>query len=188
MRSPTDFIVRPRNGKRYDNIKKIGGIDFITSTSKEDHKSSNRFAEVVSTPISYDGDIKPGDTIVVHHNVFKYYYDMRGRQKSGRSFLKDDLFLIDPYQYYLYDSGDGWKCDDRFCFVKPIPKQDFYLDVPGKYQPLFGELKYINKKLLSFGLEQGDIVSFKPDSEYEFNIDGDLLYRVSSDWITMKWN
>jgi hypothetical protein len=62
------------------------------------------------------------------------------------------------------------------------------LDIPGKYQPLFGELKYINKKLISFGLSQGDIVSFKPDSEYEFNIDGELLYRVSSDWITMKWN
>ena len=120
MRSPTNFIVRPKEGRRYDNIKKIGGIDFITSTSKEDHKSSNRFAEVVSTPISYDGDIKPGDTIVVHHNVFKYYYDMKGREKSGRSFLKDDLFLIDPYQYYLYNDGNGWKCDDRFCFVKPI--------------------------------------------------------------------
>ena len=61
MRSPFSFIIKPLNGRRYDNIKSIGDIEFITSTSQEDHTSSNRFAEVVSTPIDYDGDIKKGD-------------------------------------------------------------------------------------------------------------------------------
>ena len=52
MRSPFNFIVRPYNGRRYDNIKKIGGIDFITSSSQEDHTVSNRYATVVATPIN----------------------------------------------------------------------------------------------------------------------------------------
>ena len=64
MRSPNQFIVKPLNGKRYDNTKKVGGIDLIVSTSEEDHKFSNRYAEVIALPISYKGDIKVGDTLL----------------------------------------------------------------------------------------------------------------------------
>ena len=101
MQSPHSFIVRPVKGRRYDNIKDIGGIDFITSVSKEDHKASNRHAEVVSTPLNYSGDIKKGDILLVHHNVFKFYFDMKGREKSGKSFFKDDLFFIDNDQFFF---------------------------------------------------------------------------------------
>ena len=93
MRAPYNFIVKPLNNKRYNNTQKIGGIDFVTSTSQENHIASNREAIVISLPIIYNGPIHIGDTLLVHHNVFKFYYDMQGRQKSGRSFFKDDLFL-----------------------------------------------------------------------------------------------
>jgi len=186
MKSPFNFIVRPYNGRRYDNVKEIGGIDFITSTSQEDHTVSNRYAEVVETPIGYKGEIQPGDTIIVHHNVFKYYNDMKGRQKSGKSFFKDDLFLVDDYQYFLYKHKDEWKAEDQFCFVKPIAKEEFYLHIPGVEQPLVGVIRYTNNKLLSLGVKEGDLVSFKPDSEYEFNIEGEKLYRVFTSSITMK--
>lgn len=186
MKSPFNFIVRPYNGRRYDNVKEIGGVDFITSSSQEDHTVSNRYAEVIETPIGYKGEIVPGDTIIVHHNVFKYFYDMKGRQKSGKSFFKDDLFLVDDYQYYLYSSGDSWKAEDLFCFVKPLPKQEYYLKTSGTEQPLIGVIKYTNNKLLSLGINQGDTVSFIPDSEYEFDIDGEKLYRVLTNSITIK--
>lgn len=184
MKSPTNFIVRPLNGRRYNNIKKIGDVDLITSTSQEDHKVSNRYAEVVSTPINYSGDIQPGDTLIVHHNVFKYYYDMKGRQKSGKSFLMDDLFLVDDYQYYMYKNNNEWKSKEEFCFIKPIPKEEFYIDSHAKNQPLVGKVRYINNTLLSYGVNVDDVVSFKPESEYEFDIDGEKLYRVRTDWIT----
>ena len=93
MKSPFNFIVKPLKGKRYDNTKEIAGLELVVSTSEEDHKFSNRYAEVIETPIGYTGAIKSGDTLLVHHNVFKYYNDMKGRQKSGRSFFKDDLFF-----------------------------------------------------------------------------------------------
>ena len=93
MRSPYNFIVKPNKGRRYDNVKEVGGIDLIVSSSQEDHTVSNRYATVVETPIGYDGEIQKGDTLLVHHNVFKYYYDMKGRQKSGKSYFMDDLFL-----------------------------------------------------------------------------------------------
>jgi hypothetical protein len=34
---------------------------------------------------------------------------------------------------------------------------------------------------MEHGLSEGDEVAFTPDSEYEFNIDGEKLYRVNSD-------
>ena len=95
MKSPFYFIVKPKENKRYVNTKNISGVDLVTSTSEENHKASNREGIVVSTPIGYTGKIKEGDTLLVHHNVFKYYNDMKGRQKSGKSFFKDNLFFIE---------------------------------------------------------------------------------------------
>ena len=98
MKSPFYFIAKPVKGKRYDNTKEIGGLEIIVSTSEEDHQFSNRYAEVVETPLGYNGPIVPGDTLIVHHNVFKFYNDMKGNRRSGRSFFKDDIFLIDNEQ------------------------------------------------------------------------------------------
>ena len=186
MQSPYSFIVRPIKGRRYDNIKDIGGIDFITSVSKEDHKASNRFAEVVSTPLNYTGEIEKGDTLLVHHNVFKFYFDMKGREKSGKSFFKDDLFFIDSDQFFLYKKDNKWCGYDKYCFIKPIPKKDFYLKGVGvKEEPLCGKVKYSNKQLEELGVKVGDEISFTPDSEYEFYVDGEKLYRMFTNNITM---
>jgi hypothetical protein len=121
MKSPTQFIVKPINGSRYDNVRMIAGVEFIVNTSEEDHKFSNRQAEVIETPIDYKGPIKSGDTLIVHHNVFKFYNDIKGRRRSGKSFFKDDLFFIDYEQFFLYKSEGKWNAHDRYCFVKPLP-------------------------------------------------------------------
>lgn len=186
MRSPFYFIVKPLEGKRYKNSKKIGGIDFLTSTSEENHLASNREAVVISTPVNYSGDIETGDILLVHHNVFKYYYDMQGKQKSGKSFFIDDLFFVDNEQFFMYKKKNKWICHDRYCFVKPIPTTESYIHKPMSEEPLMGELKYINKKLKSYGLSEGDYISFKPDSEYEFTVDGEKLYRMYDHQITVQ--
>ena len=85
MKSPFYFIVNPLEDKRYDNVRKYGDNEFIISASKEDHKVTNRFAVVSSVPMYYKGPIKIGDVVVVHHNVFRIYNDMKGREKSVES-------------------------------------------------------------------------------------------------------
>ena len=186
MQSINQFIVRPKNNKRYDNTKEIGGLEVLVSTSEEDHRFSNRFAEVVSVPIIYDGPIKKGDTLIVHHNVFKFYNDMRGRRKSGKSFFMNDLFFVDNYQFYMYHNGTQWNAHNNFCFVKPISVEDSYIFKPIKHEPLMGEMVYPNEYMKSLGVDEGTKVSFKPDSEYEFNIEGQKLYRVLDNQITME--
>ena len=186
MRSPFYFIVKPMNGKRYDNTKDIGGVDLIVSTSEEDHKFSNRYAEVIELPLGYKGPIQQGDTLLVHHNAFKFYNDMKGRQKSGKSFFKDDLFFIETEQFYLYKNEGKWKTYDRYCFVKPVPVTESYIKKPFSNEPLMGIMKYPNEYLLSRGIRAGDTVCFTPDSEYEFIVDEETLYRIYDHQITIK--
>jgi len=186
MKSPFNFIVKPSNNKRYDNTIKIGNVNLITSSSKEDHTVSNRYAIVVETPINYTGPIKPGDTLLVHHNVFKYYNDMQGREKSGKSFFKDNLFFIDNDQFFMYKQNGEWKAHSKYCMIKPIEKSgNHYLKTHAEEEPLIGLVKYPNKYLISKGINKGDKVSFQPDSEYEFNVDGEKLYRMFDKNITM---
>ncbi len=184
MQSPDRFIVRPINGKRYNNTKDIGGLDFITSTSEEDFKFSNREAEVISLPLDYKGDIEIGDTLLVHHNVFKFYNDMKGRRQSGRSFFKDDLFFIEDEQFYMYKKNGKWKAHGRNCFVKPSAVKKSFIDKPGEYEPLIGTVKYINEELIKLGVKEGDEISFQPESEYEFRVDDETLYRMFTNNIT----
>ena len=185
MRSPYNFIVTPLKNKRYDNSKGIGEIDFITSVSQEDHTTANRFGKVISLPINYSGPVKEGDTLLVHHNVFKLYYDMYGREKSGRSFLKDNLFLIDHEQFFLYKQNKKWKAHGKYCFIKPTGLKESYIFKGGNEEPLVGTIKYINKELELLGVKEGDKISFTPDSEYEFNVEGEKLYRMFTNNITM---
>ncbi len=186
MKSPFYFIVKPVDDKRYKNTKTIEGMEIITSTSEENHKAANREAEVVATPIGYNGQIEKGDILLVHHNVFKFYNDMKGRQKSGKSFFKDNLFFIENDQFFMYKHKGEWYCHDRYCFVKPIPKEESFVSKLGTEEPLIGIMKYPNKYLSSKGVEKGDRICFKPDSEYEFTVDDEKLYRMYDHQITLK--
>ena len=97
------------------------------------------------------------------------------------------MFLIDPEQFFLYKNKKEWKTYDRYCFVKPIKvKQDMYINKNTTYEPLVGIMKYANKYLKEQGLANGDTVSFNPHSEYEFYVDGELLYRIYDHQITIK--
>jgi len=185
VRSPFNFIVTPYNNRRYDNIKKIEGMDFITSVSEEDHTASNRFAQVKELPINYTGPVEKGDTLVVHHNVFKFYNDMKGRQKSGRSFFKDNLFFVDEHQFFLYKNNNTWQAYGKYCFIKPASLKESYISKPGTEEPLCGTIKYINQELLDLGVKAGDEVSYQPESEYPFIIDDEKLYRMYTDNITL---
>ena len=185
MRSPKEFIVKPLQGKRYDNTKKIGDVDLILSTSEEDHNFSNRQGVVQALPLGYTGPIEIGDILLVHHNVFKFYYDMKGYQRSGKSFFKDDLFFIDNDQFYLYKKKDKWIAHDRYCFIKPMPVEDSVIMKACNKEPLMGVMEYPNKYLKSKGVKKGDKVSYTPFNNYEFRIDGDVFYRLHDHQVTM---
>lgn len=185
MKSLYEFIVTPVGGNRYNNMKEVEGIDLIVSTSEEDSRFANREATVLETPINYDGPIEPGDIMIVHHNVFKFYNDMKGNRKSGKSFFRDDIFFVDDEQYFAFKKGGKWYAHDKYCFIKPVPIEQSEIYNPSKYEPLVGEMVIPNNYLLNQGVKAGDKVGFKPTSEYEFLIDGEILYRTFDHMITL---
>lgn len=181
MKSPFYFIVKPKDGKRYDDER--NGI--ILSTSKEDYKTSTREAIVIATPIGYEGPVQVGDTIIVHHNTFKYYYDMRGREKSSWNYFRDDLFFIDDPYAYKRDC-DTWKGIGRYVFVSPVENDHTGITTIDAEKPLVGTIKYANEEVLSLGLKVGDMVTFEPESEYPFWIDNEKVYRMYTKNLTIK--
>ena len=184
MKAVYNFVVTPVKS-RYNNTKDIDGKELIVNTEIYNHQYVNREAVVKAIPTIGKTNIRVGDTVIVHHNVFKYYNDMQGKIQSGKSYFKDDLFFIDEEQYYAYHNGVEWNAIDRYCFIKPAPVEDSYIYKPLSEEPLIGIVKYPNEYLKSKGVTKGVKVCYKPESEYEFNIDGEKLYRMFDHQITM---
>jgi len=184
MRSVYDFIIKPV-GKRYDNEIKVGEHTLITNSSIESFKHVNNIAEVVETPVAFATPIRKGDLIMVHHNVFRVFYDMKGIKKNSRSFLKDDLFFCAVDQVYLYKRKDTWKSFGDRCFVAPIKNKD--LLSTDKLAGLIGILKIGNSSLEESGINPGDIVGFTPNSEWEFVVNSQLMYCMKSNDIVIKY-
>jgi hypothetical protein len=110
---------------------------------------------------------------------------MKGRERSGKSFFKDDLFFIDFDQFYMYKQNNKWSCHSKYCMIKPIAKKNHYLKTHLEEEPLVGYLKYSNNELENLGVKEGDLVSFQPNSEYEYNVEGEKLYRMFTNNITL---
>ena len=184
MRSVYDFIIKPV-GKRYDNEVKVGEHTLITNSSIESFKHVNNIAEVVETPVAFATPIRKGDLIIVHHNLFRVFYDMKGIKKNSRSFLKDDLFFCAVDQVYLYKRTDTWKSFGDRCFVAPVKNKD--LLSTDKVADLIGILKIGNSSLEESGINPGDIVGFTPNSEWEFVVDNQIMYCMKSNDIVIKY-
>jgi len=185
MNSLYDFIVKPIGEDRYANSKKIGQKELILNTKIESWKFVNRFAKVISTPLAINTDIKKGDTIVLHQNVFRRFYNMQGKQTNSRSYFKDNLYFAAVDQIYLYKNKDKWESFGDRCFVKPIKNSDNIRN--RKEQPYVGILKIGNNKLEASNINSGDMVGFKPGAEWEFFIDDERLYCMKSNDIVIKY-
>ena len=184
MRGLYCFVVKPVKS-RYNNVKKIGDKSLITNTEIFTHKNVNRNAIVLSIPKGFKTNIQVGDEVIVHHNVFRRWRDIRGVEQNSKSYYKEDQYFVQQDQLYLYKRNNEWKSIDDYCFVKPIHSNDiFSLD---KETPCVGVLKYSNNSKELKDLNVGDLIGFTPSSEYEFIIDNERLYRVLTKAITIKY-
>ena len=179
MKSVYDFVVKPK-GERYNNKKKVGDSELILNTEIFNHQYVNREAVVISTPMAMQTDIKPGDTVITHHNVFRRWHNVKGVEKNSRSFFNESTYFINYNQIFLYKTKNKWIAPKGYCFIKPLKAIDEFNTEAER--PLQGVVKY------SDGMVQvGDIIGYKPKTQCEFIVDGERLYRVLSNLITMKY-
>jgi len=179
MKSVYNFVVTPK-GERYNNKKKVGDSELILNTEIFNHQYVNREAIVISTPIIGNTNIKPGDTVILHHNVFRRWHNVKGVEKNSRSYFNEDTYFINHDQIFLYKKDKEWIAPKGYCFVKPLKAIDQFNIESEK--PLQGVVKYSDG-----AVEVNDLIGFTPNSEYEFIVDGERLYRVLSKFITIKY-
>ena len=179
MKSVYNFVIKPK-GERYNNTKKIGDKELIINTEIQNHQYINREAIVVSTPIIGDTDIKPGDTIITHFNVFRRWHNIKGKEKNSRSYFNENTYIIGFDQIFLYKRTKSWITPKGYCFIQPIKNIDkFKTEIE---RSTTGVVKYSDGTV-----NVGDLIGFKPKTECEFIIDGQKLYRILSNLITIKY-
>ena len=178
MKSVYNFVVTPVKS-RYNNTKDIGGKELIVNTEIFNHQYVSREAIVKAIPTVGDTDIKIGDKVIVHHNVFRRWHNQHGIEKNSRSYIDEETYLVQPDQIFLYKDTE-WQAQKGYCFVAPI-KSTNELSVD-KEKPLVGIVKHTDGTV-----NKGDLIGFRPSSEYEFIIDGQKLYRLLSNLITIKY-
>ena len=178
MKSLYYFIVKPLND-RYDNTRTVAGTDLIINSGIEDHRFISKKAVVVSTPAAYTTKINIGDELYIHHNIFRRWYDQKGKERNSSTHFKDDLYFVAPEQIYMYNL----KTHLDYCFVKPLKNQSVLEN--RKEQPNIGIVKYSNKSLEALGITPGTLITFTPNSEFEFIIEGERLYCMKSNNIAL---
>ena len=179
MKSVYNFVVKPV-GKRYNNVKKVGDKELILNTEIFNHQYVNRQAVVISKPIIGDTDIDVGSDVVLHHNVFRRWHNVKGIEKNSKSYFNENTYIVHPDQIFLYKKFWQWHSPKGFCWVKPIKNKNKYAN--SETQENIGIVKYTDGSF-----EINDLVGFTPISNYEFVIDGELLYRVYTKFITIKY-
>jgi hypothetical protein len=98
MKSIYQYIIKPLGG-RYSNEIDIDGKKLIVNSSISDHKFVNRLAVVVSTPLAYKSELEPGDIVIVHHNIFRRYYNMKGKSVNSSTYFKEDLYFAGQIKF-----------------------------------------------------------------------------------------
>ena len=179
MKSVYNFVIKPK-GERYNNTKKVGDKELIVNTEIFNHQYINREAVVLSTPIIGETDIKPDDTVITHFNVFRRWYDIKGRERNSRSYFDEDTYFVNFDQIFLYKRDKDWITPKGYCFIQPVKDTNqFNIETE---KPLIGVVKYSDGTV-----NVGDVIGYKPNTECEFIIDGVKLYRVLSNLITIKY-
>ena len=179
MQSVFNYLVSPK-GNRTTGSKEIEGQTLLLNTDLQNHSYTNRVGTVLNLPLVGNEELKEGDDVIVHHNVFRRFRDVRGKEKDSKNYLSEDVYTVQADQIYAFKRDGEWKALEGFCFVKPI-KEDKMFSVDFE-KPLIGIVKFGNDEI-----KEESLVGFKPSSEYEFVIEGQRLYRVPVNSITIKY-
>ena len=92
--------------------------------------------------------------------------------------LKKIYIFVNQIKLYLYKKDNKWLAIGQRCFIKPIKEYDnLTLDIEQKH---IGILKIGNSSLEALGINEGDLVGFRANREWEFIVDDQtsLLYEI----------
>lgn len=170
MRSPLDFLVTPKH-KKYNSTTQIGNVEFTKAVSIENAKDVSKEGVVLAVPHNYNGIIEIGDEVLLHHNIFRDYYDQSGHFKHSRAHIYDGMYHCIEEEIFLVKKGDDWVPNMDYCIVEPVLEDTISLLDKGA-------LAHTGNIYLSNTHKSKSPIGFTPESEYEIEIDGKFYYRM----------
>jgi hypothetical protein len=175
----------------YNNeVELSSGKSLIVNSTIESVDHISRTAKVIEAPDSII--LKRGDQVVVHHNIFRQKNDVKGKTIKSDYHIGDNKYYIPLTEVFLYKRNSDWVAIDPYVFIKPIPLRDegnLLLGTKKEYkgrEHQKGKISFINGRLQEQGLKEGDEISFARYSEYEFDIEGELYYKMRTQDIIAK--
>ena len=182
-------IVKPKDSKRYNNTEKIAGVDFIvhTSISDKDHRHVNKIGIVTMIPTT-EVEYEVGDEVLIHHNAFRQFWNVRGQLQQSNSYINKEQFNVYKDQIYAYrkPGNKDWIMLNDNVLVKPTKENAKIRMNHDVYKPLHGTLAFGNPELSKLNIKPLDGVLFTPYSEHKFELDGVLYYRMKNQDIVYK--
>lgn len=176
--------------KTYQN--EVDGITVNSTIDSVFHIT--RTATVIDAPSFVT--VKKGDKVICHHNVFREKHNMKGKKLKSDYHLDGNTYYVPFELVFAYIRDDEWFSLSPFCFVSPIKKVEEKVDgiilnatEHNSYKKRVsneGIMVHPNKELLEMGINVGDRVVFKPFTRYEFNINNEILYKMSTYDIVAK--
>ena len=123
MKSLFNYIISTES--RYNNKTNVNDQELILNTeiSERDYMFVSRIGTIVNEPaygVTYKTPRK-GDAVIIHHNVFRRWIDIRGEEKNSASFLKEN-------EYYELSSL-GIALGDVIGFT---PDSEYEFEIEGK--------------------------------------------------------
>jgi len=174
----------------YNNEKEIAGVKLLLNVDKDNVDYLNRECIVVGLPHDYSGDVKIGDTLIVHHNITRISTRNDGSE-FNQYHIRQNLYRVPEDLVFLYrtNKNEEWKSYGDYIFVSPMvnktEKKIGSILIPDSVQEKFvnntGIVSIENLALNKIGVKKGDKIYFKNFSEHKYQIDDQLLYKMNVD-------
>lgn len=177
-----------RTDHTYNN--KVGV--FSVNTNIDNVESINREATVVVAPASTG--LNPGDIVIVHHNIMRENLRINKSKTRGNFYIGNNHYWCPVSEVIMKKAPDGsWDPLGNFLFVRPIKQESVSLMfgltlIPRSrkgMQELRAEIAIKNSKMSD--IEVGDKVYLSKNSEHEFIIDGEVLFKCEIEDVIGKY-
>lgn len=187
MKATVFFIVEVEDD--YNNeVELSNGLKLAVNNTIDNVEYINRIGKIIDGPKG--SNVQQGDTLLFHHNICRRAWGLKSKKRQSMFYIKSHTYYIPITEIFMVkrQGASDWEAIDPYVFVKPLEAQkktlkngleimeDSYKDMKN----LMGTISYSNKTLLYSGIQEGDLVTFQEDSEFEFEINGEIHYRMKT--------
>lgn len=176
--------------RSYNNTENINGIDYVVNVNIDNVESINRKATVICSP--KESGIYEGNEVIVHHNIMRESVHVSGSLDKGIFYIGNNYYWVPVSEVILQKINNKWETLLDFVFLKPFIQKNIDLGSGLIFAPhsrkgmvdLRATIAITNKSLK--GVNVNDTIIFSINSEHEFIIDGELMYKCRIDDILAK--